>query len=110
MTDNFEVNITKRKKLLEINNDMVYNIYYLIQGRIYNKNKTKYKKFKFVLFYDIWDLLEYYEEYDKITKDMEKDFINDLIYGYTQYINSYEDVNYFYELCDDTIKNYNKII
>jgi hypothetical protein len=28
--------ITKKQKILEINNDMCHNYYYLIYGRIYN--------------------------------------------------------------------------
>lgn len=105
-----EIKITKTQKLLEVNNDMVHNFYYLVNGRIINDNKTKYKKFKFVLFYDIFDLQDYYETENKITKQMEKEFRDDLIFGYTQYIKSYDDTKDFYNLCNDTIINYNNII
>ena len=43
---NFE--ITKKQKLYEINNEKCHNYYYLIYGKIYNENKTRYRKFKFV--------------------------------------------------------------
>ena len=47
----YDIKITKISKLLEVNNSMVHNFYYLVNGKIINENKTKYKKFRFVLFY-----------------------------------------------------------
>lgn len=105
MNNDYDVKITKTSKLLEVNNDMVHNFYYLVHGRINNKNRTKYKKFRFVLFYDIFELQEYFET-DVITKDMEKEYRNYLIFNMVDTINSYDDTKYFYELCNDTIKNY----
>ena len=105
---NYEVKITKTSKLLEVNNDMVHNFYYLVYGRIINKDRTKYKKFRFVLFYDIFDLQEYWDDV-VITKDMEKEYRNELIFSMVDTIKSYDDTIDFYELCNNTIKNYNKI-
>ena len=105
---NYEVKITKTSKLLEVNNDMVHNFYYLVYGRIINESKTKYKKFKFVLFYDVFDLQEYWEDL-VITKDMEKEYRDALIFNMVDTIKSYDDTIDFYELCDNTIKDYNKI-
>ena len=48
-----EIKITKRQKLLEINNDMCHNYYYLVHGRFYNDENTAYRKFKFVVWFDI---------------------------------------------------------
>ena len=73
---NFE--ITKKQKLLEVNNDMCHNYYYLIYGRIYNENKTRYRKFKFVEWFDIFDMQEYYEK-DFITNTEIKAYVNNLI-------------------------------
>ena len=101
--------ITKINKLYEVNNDMVHNFYYLVHGRIINENKTKYKKFRFVLFYDVFDLQEYWEN-DKITKDMEKEYRDVLIFNMVSTIKSYDDTKDFYELCNDTIKDYNRIV
>lgn len=113
MNYDYEVKITKTSKLLEVNNDMVHNFYYLVHGRIINENKTKYKKFRFVLFYDVFDLQEYWEDDDNenvvITKDMEKQYRDDLIFSMVDTIKSYNDTKDFYELCNDTIKNYNRI-
>lgn len=108
MNNDYEVKITKTSKLLEVNNDMVHNFYYLVHGRIINKDKTKYKKFKFVLFYDVFDLQEYWDDV-VITKDMEKEYRNELIFNMVSTIKSYDDTIDFYELCNNTIKNYNKI-
>ena len=55
-----EIKITKRTKLLEINNDMCHNFYYLVNGRFYNENKTAYRRFKFVIWFDIFDVDEYF--------------------------------------------------
>ena len=109
MNNDYEVKITKTSKLLEVNNDMVHNFYYLVHGRIINKDRTKYKKFRFVLFYDIFDLQEYWEN-DKITKNMEKEYRDVLIFNMVSTIKSYDDTTDFYELCNNTIKDYNKIV
>lgn len=108
MNNDYEVKITKTNKLLEVNNDMVHNFYYLVYGRIINESKTKYKKFRFVLFYDIFDLQEYWDDV-VITKDMEKEYRDALIFNMVSTIKSYDDTKDFYELCNNTIKNYNKI-
>ena len=108
MNNDYDVKITKTNKLLEVNNDMVHNFYYLVHGRIINESKTKYKKFKFVLFYDVFDLQEYWDDI-VITKDMEKEYRNELIFNMVSTIKSYDDTIDFYELCNNTIKNYNKI-
>ena len=114
MNNDYNVKITKTSKLLEVNNDMVHNFYYLVHGRIINENRTKYKKFRFVLFYDVFDLQEYWENDDneniKITKDMEKEYRDVLIFNMVSTIKSYDDTKDFYELCNDTIKDYNRIV
>ena len=103
-----EIKITKKEKLQEINNEMVHNFYYLVYGRIYNDDNTKYKKFKLVLFFDVFDVQEYFEQ-DFYTKDNIKNFVDALIDSYTSLITDYNKTQYFYEICNDTIKRYNKI-
>lgn len=107
--------ITKKQKLLEINNDMCHNYYYLIYGRIYNENKTRYKKFKYVEWFDIFDMLEYYEK-DFITKEEIKNYVNNLTdsigCSYLCDIQNYNDekgLKEFYNYCNETIEDYNKI-
>lgn len=104
--------ITKKQKILEVNNEMCHNYYYLIHGRLYNENKTKYKKFKYILFFDIWDLLEYYEK-DFVTQEEIKDYIEAIENPYLTSISNYNDIKNienFYKFCNETIENYNNLI
>ena len=104
--------ITKKQKILEVNNEMCHNYYYLIHGRLYNENKTKYKKLKYILFFDIWDLLEYYEK-DFVTQEEIKDYIEAIENPYLTSISNYNDIKNienFYKFCNETIENYNNLI
>lgn len=103
--------ITRTKKLLEQNNEMAHNYYYLIYGRIYNEGRTRVRKFKYVLWFDIFDLQEYFEK-DIITKEDIKNYINDLEIGYLTNLKDYNDIEGLkdlYNYCNETIKNYNEI-
>lgn len=107
--------ITKKQKLLEVNNDKAHNFYYLIYGRIYNKEKTRYRKFKFVEWFDIFDLQEYFEK-DIITNDDVKEYVDFCIEGientYLMEIKDYNDtegLKEFYDFCNVSIENYNSI-
>lgn len=102
--------ITKKEKILEVNNDMCHNYYYLIHGRIYNDGKTKYKKFKYIVWFDIFDLQEFYDK-DVIYKSDIANYVDQLENGYLMSIKSYEDTKHikeFYEYCNETITNFNK--
>ena len=101
--------ITKTKKLQEINNDMTHNFYYLYYGRIYNENMTRFYRFKYVFFFDIYDLQEFYEK-DVITKSDIKEYINN--YELPCYMKNFDDkkgLKDFYEACNESIENWNKI-
>ena len=114
-----EIKITKRTKLLEINNEMCHNFYYLVHGKIYNDNHTAYRKFKFVCWFDIFDVDEYFngddsdEAYDvPITKDMIMEYLDECIWATITMVKDYDDetsLKYFYDLCNDSIMRYNKI-
>lgn len=109
--------ITKKVKLLEVNNDMCHNYYFLVYGKIYNEGKTRYRKFKYVEWFDIFDVQEYFEDEngncDGITNDDIKEYLNELIYsGQINFIKDYNDeksLKEFYDYCNETIKNYNRI-
>lgn len=108
--------ITKRQKILEVNNEMCHNYYYLIYGRIYNESKTRMRKFKFIEWFDIFDLQEYFEK-DIITKDDIKMYVDNLIdnmgCSYIGDIKNYYDekgLNEFYNYCSETIENYNRLV
>ena len=104
--------ITKKQKILEVNNDKAHNFYFLIYGHIYNEDKTRYRKFKFVEWFDIFDLQEYFEK-DIITDDDIKQYVNELVD--TTNINNIKDyydtesLKNFYDYCRETIENYNRI-
>ena len=104
--------ITKKQKILEVNNDKAHNFYFLIYGHIYNEEKTRYRKFKFVEWFDIFDLQEYFDK-DYITEDDIKQYVNELIE--TTNITNIKDYNdkeglkNFYDFCNDTIRRYNNI-
>ena len=107
--------ITNKQKILEVNNDMCHNYYYLIHGRIYNEDKTRMRKFKYVEWFDIFDLQEYFEK-DLITKNDIKQYVDSLIDNMgCSYIGDIKDYNdtqglqEFYNYCNETIENYNKI-
>lgn len=104
--------ITKKQKILEVNNDKAHNFYFLIYGHIYNEEKTRYRKFKFVEWFDIFDLQEYFEK-EYITEDDIKQYVNELID--TTNITNIKDYNdkeglkNFYDFCNDTIRRYNNV-
>ena len=107
--------ITKKQKILEVNNDKAHNFYYLVYGKIYNEDKTRYRKFKFVEWFDIFDLQEYFDK-DYITNDDVKEYVDFCIEGIeNSYITEIKDYNdteglkNFYDYCNDTIKRYNEI-
>lgn len=104
--NDYSIKITKIKSLLRGMNFEDFLVY----GKIYNYNKTKYRKFKFVLSIDDDAIFEYYEK-DKVTKSEIKSFRDDLIFGgFTSFINNYNDVDEFYKVCTDSIRSYNESI
>lgn len=104
--------ITKKQKILEVNNDMCHNYYYLIHGRIYNEGKTRMRKFKYVEWFDIFDLQEYFEK-DIITQEDIKQYLCEIEIPYIYNIKSFEDtkgLEEFYKFCNETIEDYNDIV
>lgn len=100
--------ITRKTKILEVNNDMCHNYYFLVRGRIYNKEKTKYKKFGFVEWFDIFDVMEYFEK-DYINKNDISNYLNDLIFNNMTLLKDYDNTKNFFDFCNESIENYNKI-
>ena len=104
--------ITKQQKVLEVNNEMCHNYYFLVHGRIYNEDKTRYRKFKYIEWFDIFDIMEFFEK-EYITQEDVKEYLNNLEIHYIYQIKDYNDtkgLNEFYEYCNETIDNYNKLI
>lgn len=108
----FTIELTKLEKLLEVNNSMCHNYYYLQHGRIYNEDKTKFRRFKFVFWTDIDSICEYYEK-DFVTNDEIKRYIDECSWltgedAACHLIKSFDDCQMFYDWCNDTIKKYNR--
>lgn len=102
---------TKVNKILEVNNDMCHNYYFIYYGRIYNADHTRYRKFKYVEWFDIFDIQEYFEK-DRITKEDIKEYANNIENSYLLNIKDYNDTEHlkeFYNYCNETIKDYNRI-
>ena len=101
-----EVRITKRRKLCEVCNDMCHNWYYEVSGRILNDDKTRYRRFHFVVWFDIFDLQEHYDQ-DCISQKQIMDYVDVCAYAMTDLIRSYDDYGYFYDVCNESIERYN---
>lgn len=114
MNRELDYEITKLMKIYEVNNDMVHNYYYVAYGRIRNKEHTRFRKFKFVVWFDIFDVMEYFEK-DIVSKEDIRDYASELACNntYLLNINDYDDKKHlkeFYEYCRETIDDYNRII
>ena len=104
--------ITKTKLLKEVNNDMAHNYYFLIYGRMYNENHTKYRKFKYVEWCDIFDVMEFFEKDFANIADV-KEYIGQLVNGYIEMIENFDDVkniSKFYDVCNETLMDFIKIM
>ena len=107
----FTVEFTKLEKKLEVKNDMCYNFYYVQYGRIYNADKTQFRRFKFVFWFDIFDVMEYFDK-DIISHTDIIEYANEVAWctyeSYKENIKSFDDCQMFYDWCNETINNYNK--
>ena len=106
------IKYTKINKLHEQKNDMCHNFYYIYYGRIYNEDKTKYRKFKYIEWFDIFDLQEYYDK-EYISEEDIRNFALNLENGYLLNIKDFydtENLEKFYKYCNETIRNYIEIV
>lgn len=104
--------ITKTKKLLEVNNDMCHNYYYLFYGKIYNKEKTHFRRFKIVEWTDIFEVMEYFEK-DFVTEKDVKELLTERVCFHCELVKDFNDeksLKEFYEHMRTSIENYNKIV
>lgn len=107
----FTTEFTKLEKIFEVNNDMCHNYYYMQYGRIYNADKTQFRRFKFVFWFDIFDVMEYFEQ-DSVSKEDIAEFSKEVAWStYETYkggIKSFDDCKAFYDWCNETIDDFNK--
>ncbi len=108
----FTIELTTHKKLGEIDNSMCHNYYYVQYGRIYNAEHKRFRKFKFVVWFDIYDICEYFDN-DSVTKQEIAEYANEIAWSSCEanrdLIKSYDDCKQFYDWCNETINNYNRI-
>ena len=92
---------------------MCHNYYFLIHGRIYNEGRTRMRKFKYVEWFDIFDVQEFFEDKEFITQEDVREYLNNLECPYLYSIKDYNDekgLKDFYDFCNDTIERYNDLI
>ena len=78
-----------------------HNFYYLINGRFYNDNHTAYRKFKFVSWFDIFDVDEYFNYDDEndiwidrpITEEQIKEYLEECIWSMVSIVSDYNNEN-----------------
>lgn len=103
--------ITKIQKIKEVNNSMCHNYYFLVYGRIYNEDRTRMRKFKYVQWFDIFDVQEFFKDKEWITQEDVREYLNNLEVPYLYNIKDYndeKDLKEFYNYCNETINEYNK--
>ena len=83
--------------------------FYSVKGWLVNYKLKKKKSFSFVINYDFNDICEDLQK-DNFTKKEEKEYKDFLISSMFDYIKDFEDTKYFYEICNNTIENYNNNI
>lgn len=106
-----EIKYTKINKIYEVNNAMCHNYYYIYYGRIYNKEHTKYRKFKYIEWFDIFDVQEFFDK-ECISNEDIREFALNLENGYLLSIKDFNDekgLKEFYDYCNETIRDYNNI-
>lgn len=102
-----EIEITKRVLLKEVDNEMCHNWYWLVCGRIINDEGTCYRKFKFVEWFDVFDVQEYSEDGTHSKKNV-REYLDTCIDARLGYIVDYNHCNVFYSMCNETIENWNR--
>lgn len=108
----FTIELTTHKKIGEVNNSMCHNYYYVQHGRIYNAEHKRYRKFKFVVWFDIFDVQEWADKDFVTNKDVAEcasEFAWGCVESNSDLIKSYDDCQAFYDWCNQTIKDYNRL-
>ena len=83
--------ITKMNKIHEVNNDIVHNYYYIYYGKIYNADRTKFRKFKYIEWFDVFDVQEFFDK-DLITENDVKEYAKNIENVYLCNIKDYDDI------------------
>lgn len=101
-----EIKITKRRLLKEVDNDMCHNWYWLIYGQIINDEGTRYRSFKFVEWFDAFDVQEYSED-GTHSKENVREYLDTCIDCRLDLVRDYNNCEEFYKMCNQTIEKWN---
>ena len=107
-----EIKYTKINLLYEQNNDMCHNFYFIYYGKIINDEHTRCRKFKYVEWFDIFDVQDFFEK-DWVTKEDIREYALNIENSYLLAIKNYDDTKHikeFYDFCRESIENYNKVL
>lgn len=96
--------ITKINLLKECNNDKQYCKFYKAYFKLYNEEKTKYKKGFFIFQIDGLDVLEYYEK-DEWTKKEWDAYKKEVAFATIENY-KFNNTKGLQEFCNNTIKKY----
>lgn len=92
----------------EVNTLMCHNWYYLVYGRIYTEDRKQYQRFKFVVWFDVFDVCEYYDK-DSASKSEIDQYARELAQSFISGRNPVAtDCSKFIEDCNHTINQYNE--
>ena len=103
--------ITRMCKLLETNVNNRHEYYYMFYGKLYNEDKTRFRRFKFVDWFDTTEVREYFNK-DLITITDVKMYASFLCKDncYLSEIEDFYDTRHlekFFDYCSDSINVYN---
>ena len=106
----FTIELTTHKKIKEVNGAMCHNFYYVQHGRIYNADHTRFRRFRFILWFDINDVCEYFDK-DIVTRQEIAQYATEIGWSHCEsndnLIGSFNDYHRFYDWCNKTINHYN---
>ena len=102
--------ITRKRLVREVNNDMCHNYYYEFRFRVYT-NETHYFKGNFVLWFDVQDVGEFFDK-DVVTKKEIAEYADEVGCSFLSNAPSKnvsaETMRQFYDDCRKTIEDYNR--
>ena len=108
---NKQFKITKIVKLLEVNNSMTHCWYYAVYTHLINKEQTRFKRIAFVIRFDAFDIMEYFDKECYSQSDIncyKSELAYSTVYGFLKddIFNKCKD---FIEYAQESIDNYNEI-
>ncbi len=109
-----EIKITKKQVLKEtIDGEWSYaSKYYLVYGKIFNEEKTRYRPFKFCQLIYKEDLFEFDEYPDFLSVKRQNEITDALLWCFIEsnLPKDYDNCDSFFKACNETIEKYNSSV